>query len=83
MYVILGFVKSIGVWQEKVFMIWIEVGWVVDLEGDFGEIVEYKYIIVIYDGGVIWEEGFNCIILLFDEGDFEFVIYWGCMQEDF
>lgn len=58
-------------------MKWMELGWVVDLEGKFGEIVEYKYIIVMYDGNVIWEDGLNCILLLLIVGEVEFVIYWG------
>ncbi|XP_024402326.1 phosphoglucan, water dikinase, chloroplastic [Physcomitrium patens] len=81
-HAILGSAKSIGAWQEKVPMTWTEAGWVVDLEGDSGETVEYKHIIVTHDGGVIWEEGPNRTISLPDEGDFELVTHWGCTQED-
>lgn len=55
----------------------------VELEVNFGEIFEYKYIIVIYGGDVIWEGGLNCVLLVFDEGEFEVVIYWGCIYEEF
>ncbi|KAG0565181.1 hypothetical protein M758_8G165600 [Ceratodon purpureus] len=81
-HAILGSAKSIGAWQEKVPMNWTESGWVVDLEGEPGETVEYKHIIVTHDGNVIWEEGPNRTLSLPNEGEVELVTHWGQTQEE-
>ena len=81
-HAILGSAKCIGAWQEKVPMKWTESGWVVDLEGEPGETVEYKHIIVNHDGNVIWEEGPNRTLSLPKEGEAELVTHWGQTQEE-
>lgn len=81
-HAILRSAKSVGAWQEKVPMHWTESGWVVDLEGEPGETVEYKHIIVTHDGNVIWEEGPNRTLSLPKEGEIELVTHWGQTQEE-
>jgi phosphoglucan,water dikinase len=81
-HAILGSAKSIGAWQEKVPMNWTESGWVADLQGEPGETVEYKHIIVTHDGNVIWEEGPNRTLSLPKEGEVELVTHWGQTQEE-
>lgn len=45
--------------------------------------IVYKYVIVIYSGDVVWEGGLNCVLNVLNEGEFEVIMYWDCIYEEF
>lgn len=81
-HALLGSSQCAGAWQNRVPMDWTEQGWVVELEGQPGEVVEYKHVIVTHSGDVVWEGGQNRILSLPSEGNFEVVTHWDCTHED-
>lgn len=74
--VILGSSKELGSWRKKVMMNWTEAGWVSDIELKGGTEVEYKFIIVETDKGLVWEEGENRKLKLPNGGSFRVVCHW-------
>lgn len=81
-HALLGSAQCAGAWQNRVPMDWTEQGWVVELEGQPGEVVEYKHVTVTHSGDVVWEGGRNRVLSLPSEGNFEVVTHWDCTHED-
>lgn len=81
-HAVLGSAPCTGAWQERVPLNWTELGWVVELEANPQETLEYKHIIVTHSGDVIWEGGPNRILSLPSEGEFEIVTHWDCTFEE-
>ncbi|KAI5077777.1 hypothetical protein GOP47_0007601 [Adiantum capillus-veneris] len=80
-HALLGSVQSMGSWQDRIPMNWTESGWVTDLEIDTGERVEFKYLIVLADGNVVWEDGSNRVLDLTKGGSMELVSKWNDTQK--
>jgi phosphoglucan,water dikinase len=81
-HAILGSAQCTGAWQERVPMHWTESGWVVELEANSEEKLEYKHIIINHCGDVVWEGGPNRTLSLPSEGEFEVVTHWDCTYEE-
>ncbi|MCO5613028.1 hypothetical protein L7F22_067302 [Adiantum nelumboides] len=79
-HALIGSVQSMGSWQERIPMSWTESGWVTDLEIDTGERVEFKYVIVLADGNVVWEDGANRVFDSTYGGSIELVSRWNDTQ---
>lgn len=79
-HALMGSAGSMGSWQERIPMNWTESGWVTDLEIDSGEHVEFKYVIVLADGNVVWEDGPNRVLDLTKGGSLELVSKWNDTQ---
>ncbi|MCO5596749.1 hypothetical protein L7F22_050818 [Adiantum nelumboides] len=79
-HALIGSVQSMGSWQERIPMNWTESGWVTDLEIDTGERVEFKYVIVLADGNVVWENGANRVFDSRNGGSIELVSKWNDTQ---
>lgn len=80
---LLGSSEAAGSWNNRVMMGWTEDGWVVDLEADPGETIEYKYIIVTRDGDVVWEHGENRVLVVPDDisKSYKVVSHWSITSE--
>ncbi|CAM6112841.1 unnamed protein product [Calypogeia fissa] len=83
-HALLGSAESTGSWNHRVQMGWTEGGWVVDLEANAGERIEYKYLIVNGDGSLVWEHGGNRILVVpNDSGShFQVVSHWDATHEE-
>jgi phosphoglucan,water dikinase len=57
-------------------MQWSESGWVVDLEIDNDSKTEFKFVIVLENGDLIWEDGPNRVLELSKGGTFELYSKW-------
>ncbi|KAH7438540.1 hypothetical protein KP509_04G019300 [Ceratopteris richardii] len=75
-HALMGSAQSMGSWQQRIPMNWTDSGWVADLEIDSGERVEFKYLIVLQDGNVIWEDGSNRVLDLTESESLELVCRW-------
>lgn len=73
---ILGSTKEFGSWKIKQPLNWTENGWVAEFQFEGAESVEYKFVIVKKDGGLVWEGGHNRILKLPKQGKFEIVCHW-------
>ena len=81
-HAILGSAECTGAWQERIPMCWTESGWVVELEANPQEKLEYKHVIITHSGDVVWEGGPNRMLSLPSEGQFEVVTHWDCTYEE-
>lgn len=79
--VILGSTKELGLWKKKVKMNWTENGWVCDLELRESDSVEFKFVIVTKDKGMVWESGNNRMLKLPRGGSFGMVCHWNVTGE--
>ncbi|EHA8586549.1 putative Phosphoglucan, water dikinase, chloroplastic [Cocos nucifera] len=74
---VLGSTKELGLWKKQVPMDWTPEGWVCELELCGGEVLEYKFVILMKGKkGMIWEDGDNRILKLPEEGMFDMVCRW-------
>ncbi|KAK6115543.1 hypothetical protein DH2020_007812 [Rehmannia glutinosa] len=80
---ILGSVKELGSWKNKVMMDWTENGWVCDFELKSNEEpVECKFVIVGKDKEkLIWENGDNRVLKFPGKGSFNVVCRWDKTNE--
>ncbi|KAL6504915.1 Phosphoglucan, water dikinase, chloroplastic [Orobanche hederae] len=80
---ILGSVKELGSWKNKVMMNWTENGWVCDLElKSMEEPIECKFVIVRKDKDKLtWESGNNRILKFPGKGNFNVVCKWDKTNE--
>ncbi|KAL6504566.1 Phosphoglucan, water dikinase, chloroplastic [Orobanche gracilis] len=80
---ILGSVKELGSWKNKVMMKWTENGWVCDLElKSVEEPIECKFVIVRKDKDKLtWECGNNRILKFPGKGSFNVVCKWDKTNE--
>ncbi|GMY32182.1 phosphoglucan, water dikinase, chloroplastic [Fagus crenata] len=79
--VILGSAKELGSWKKNVKMNWTESGWVSELKLQGGESVEFKFVIVSKDKGMVWEGGNNRVVKLPKGGSFRLVCKWNVTAE--
>eukprot|EP00250_Pteridium_aquilinum_P016715 c23252_g1_i1 orf=383-3940(-) len=75
-HALMGSAKCMGSWQKRIPMHWTESGWVADLDLDTGERAEFKYLIVLPDGNVVWEDGSNRVLECPEGRSFELVSQW-------
>lgn len=75
-HALIGSAEAMGSWQKKTVMNWTESGWVIDLVLNVGERIEFKYIIVLGNGEIIWEDGSNRVIEVPKGGSFDVVCRW-------
>ncbi|XP_038989785.1 phosphoglucan, water dikinase, chloroplastic isoform X2 [Phoenix dactylifera] len=74
---VLGSTKELGLWKKQVPMDWTPEGWVCELELCGGEVLEYKFVILMKGRkGMIWEDGDNRVLKLPEEGMFDMVCRW-------
>lgn len=83
-HALLGSAESAGAWQNRVQMGWTEAGWVADLEANPGEKIEYKYMIVNGDGGLVWENGGNRVLVVPEDSGshYQVVSRWDATHEE-
>lgn len=79
-HALMGSAQSMGSWQNRIPMTWTESGWVTDLEVDSGEHIEFKYVIVLPNGEIVWEDGSNRVLEITRGGSFELVSFWNDTQ---
>lgn len=79
---VLGSIKELGSWKEKVMMDWTENGWLCELELKGNRSVEYKFVIVGKDKKLMWESGNNRVLTLPREGSFGIVCNWNMTGEN-
>eukprot|EP00249_Psilotum_nudum_P024562 c29221_g1_i1 orf=269-3925(-) len=80
-HALLGSAPWLGSWKDKVMMRWTESGWVVDLEANAGERIEYKYIFIPQNGDIVWEGGANRVLDIPKEGSYELLCHWDNTHE--
>ncbi|GFP87620.1 phosphoglucan water dikinase chloroplastic [Phtheirospermum japonicum] len=81
---VLGSVKELGSWKNKVMMNWTENGWVCDLElsSNNEEPIECKFVIVGKDKEKLtWESGNNRVFRFPRKGNFNVVCKWDKTNE--
>ncbi|KAJ8547034.1 hypothetical protein K7X08_010620 [Anisodus acutangulus] len=78
---VLGSAKELGSWKKNIMMDWSENGWIGELELRSGETLEYKFVIVVKDKNMLWENGSNRILKLPEGGSFELVCKWNVTDE--
>ncbi|CAA0840857.1 Phosphoglucan- water dikinase- chloroplastic [Striga hermonthica] len=81
---ILGSVKELGSWKNRVMMAWTENGWVCDLElTGSQDPIEFKFVIVGKDKeGLTWESGDNRVLKFPGKGSFNVVCKWNNTSEE-
>eukprot|EP00245_Coleochaete_scutata_P001015 TRINITY_DN11240_c0_g3_i1.p1 TRINITY_DN11240_c0_g3~~TRINITY_DN11240_c0_g3_i1.p1 ORF type:complete len:563 (+),score=119.31 TRINITY_DN11240_c0_g3_i1:324-2012(+) len=82
-HAVIGSAGCLGSWRKHVDMQWSSEGWVVEINpSSYEKVLEYKFVIVLKDGGLLWESGGNRTLHVPDYGAYEVIAQWDTTQEE-